>query len=74
MGAVEIIIIVLAVVIVIGVSVYSFIRKAKGKSGCCDCSSCPYANACHRSNKKADDKRDCDKAKRDVKCTCREKQ
>lgn len=72
MGVVEIIIIVLAVVIVIGVSLYSLMRKAKGKSGCCDCSSCPYANACHKSNKKAG--KDCDKAKEDcgVKCTCRE--
>lgn len=65
MGAVEIIIIALAVVIVIGVSVYSLIRKAKGKGGRCDCSSCPYANACHKSNKKADKRDyDCDKEER----------
>ena len=40
MGALEIIVIVLAVAIVISVIITSFIRRKKGKTCCSDCSKC----------------------------------
>lgn len=47
MNAIEVTIIVLAVVFVIVVSCAEIIRKAKGKpSSCSDCSGCPYSKDC----------------------------
>ena len=40
MKPIDIIILVLAVAIVVGVTVYAIIRKKQGKSVGCDCSSC----------------------------------
>ena len=45
MGAIEIITIIIAVLIVVGVLATYIVRKAKGKpTG--DCAGCPYANGC----------------------------
>ena len=49
MGAVEITIIVIAVLIVVGVTAAAIVRKAKGKggcSGCCGCAGCPHSSGC----------------------------
>ena len=49
MKAINIIIIVAAVLIVVGVTIGSIVRKFKAKkSGCrTGCAGCPYANACN---------------------------
>ena len=45
MGPIEIVTIILAVLVVVGVIAAYIIRKAKGKpTG--DCAGCPYANGC----------------------------
>ena len=52
MGALEIILIVACVAIVVGVAVAVIVRKAKGKSACCDeCSgNCPHCAAAKKDN------------------------
>ncbi len=55
MGALEIIVIIMCVLIVFGVIAKSVIEKKKGKNACgCSCAHCKYANKCSSSinNKK----------------------
>lgn len=63
MGAVEITIIVAAVLIVAAVVAAAIVRKAKGKggcSGCCGCDGCPHSSHCggRQNVKDIDDKSD----------------
>lgn len=48
----EILVIVLATMFVIGVCVYSFVRKKKGKGGCDCCSDCAHCAHCATEEKK----------------------
>lgn len=48
MGAWEIIIVTVSIVVVLGVSVAAVIGKKKGKHSCSGCAGCPHAAACNR--------------------------
>lgn len=55
MEPVEIIVIIAAAAIVLGVVIGAIVRKKQGKSGCdCGCSACPHCAACASVKKKAD--------------------
>lgn len=51
MGALEIVVIVLAVAIVGGVAISSIIRKKKGKTCCSDCEHCKCCSSCQSEDK-----------------------
>lgn len=54
----EILIIVLAAAFVIGVTVWSVVRRKQGKNSCgCDCSHCSGCSACKTAQKRANDKK-----------------
>ena len=46
MGATEIVIIIAAAAVVVGVAISSIVAKKRGKKGCCGCAGCPHAGKC----------------------------
>lgn len=47
MGPIDIIILVAAVCVFLGVVIGAIVKKKKGKSGCgCGCATCPYGGSC----------------------------
>ena len=51
MGAIEIVIIVAAAVIVTGVAISAIVARKRGKGGCSGCAGCPHAAECSAKKK-----------------------
>lgn len=55
MSAVEIVTVIAAAVIVVGVTVGHFVKKKKGKGSCgSSCDGCPYCSSCKKESEKKD--------------------